>query len=489
MINFTLNGERDCPSLCIQTQLELTTKDLGAPIEIPKAEPPPPAEAPPWVDHDNDGWYVPSDKTKYEGNVGDCDDDDPAVHPGAAEPFCADRDLDCDGKKPAQASKLSDLDPAQWNAFCSVCKDGPVKPAAKEVENNPYDDDCDGAFAYDEDGDGIVSGPGPMDDCDDYDSSIHPGASEVAGNFADEDCDGYAVDADGDGMPASGQAFLADKVGIDVSLFVDCDDSDTAVNPKMHAADEAGQLGVFYYRVKGSSELHRRQEWCDAFTEAGQPTALFHQLVKDLNCDYRVTDADGDGYTARGDLSLGKEHEGDCDDYDPRIVPKVQVTSSDPDDAGTSDAAVMTSVMCMPRGDLMNDSTCEVQVEPYVPSETCPVVGTRDKSIVTSCIEARDASDAGTGMGVCAFIGWQYVNPPSPNAGRIWGPCDGQESDTTKQLKSCPAGTVCAGATPSQVDKPWTKQFEDAVVKGYKVSKPLAFHGTCFPGCIIQKKN
>src|SRR5262249_48203253 len=156
---------------------------------------------------------------------------------------------------------------------------------AKEVPATPYDENLDGVVEkFDNDGDGVVGGSAADEDCDDYDQSIHPGASEVPGNFADEDCDGYVVDADGDGMPASAQSFLADKVGIDIAKFVDCDDNDTAVNPKMKAADEAGQLGVFYYRVKGDMELHRRAEWCEAFTEAGLPTYYFAMLVKDLNC-------------------------------------------------------------------------------------------------------------------------------------------------------------------------------------------------------------
>ncbi|MFZ5477605.1 MAG: MopE-related protein [Myxococcota bacterium] len=86
----------------------------------PEAEPPP--------DYDGDGVERPAD----------CDDDDPAVHPGAEEVWYDGVDQDCDG--------------------------------------NDDDRDADGV---------TVAG-----DCDDADPTAYPGAEEVCGDGADDDCEG-----------------------------------------------------------------------------------------------------------------------------------------------------------------------------------------------------------------------------------------------------------------------------------------------------------
>jgi hypothetical protein len=92
---------------------------------------------------------------------GDCNDNDPNIHPGATEITDNLKDDDCDG--------LAD-------------EDG---------QNNPSTNDVDA------DGDGKSPADG---DCDDTDATIHPGATEVCGDGLDQDCDGVAdrsVDAQG----------------------------------------------------------------------------------------------------------------------------------------------------------------------------------------------------------------------------------------------------------------------------------------------------
>jgi hypothetical protein len=81
----------------------------------------------------------------YVADDGDCDDDDPAVHPGA-----------------------------------------------EEVANG-IDDDCDGvllAAETDGDGDGLAPFEG---DCDDTDPAVYEGADEVCGDGIDQDCDSAEV--------------------------------------------------------------------------------------------------------------------------------------------------------------------------------------------------------------------------------------------------------------------------------------------------------
>jgi len=269
---------------------------------------------------------------------GDCDDDDPAYHPGADEADCADpNDYDCDGVV-SYADEDGDGRPA-----CQDCDDAnpDVTDASAEVCDG-LDNDCDGLTDADDpdtpdvatwyrdgDDDGYGSSStttracdqpeGYVDvggDCVDTSADIHPGATEVCGG-ADDDCDGLVDDDDPD--VSEGSAWYRDDdedgYGLDAATISacdapdgyaetggDCDDDDEAINPD---ADETCD-GV--------------DDDCDGWIDDDDP-----DLIGALSA---YIDSDGDGYGADGTavarcrMDSGYATEGgDCDDTSAAISP------------------------------------------------------------------------------------------------------------------------------------------------------------------------
>jgi hypothetical protein len=281
----------------------------------------------------------------------DCDDGDPAVHPGAAE-ACDGVDGDCDGEVPPDEA---DADFDGVRVCAGDCDDGDAlsHPGADELVDC-LDNDCDlavdeGLDSADDDGDGSCEGadlggaaleccsalqePGDCDDgdyeanlqdtdadgvttcdddCDDSDATTWPDADELC-DALDNDCDGQVpddeVDGDLDGLMACGG---------------DCDDDDDDVTP---------------WAV----------ELCDG---------------KDNDCDPMTDeDVDGDG---DGDTLC----EGDCDDADSAINPD----SSEVCDGIDNDC------------DLSVDDGCTV----------CDVIVPTDVATIQAAIDASQEGD-----GIC----------------------------------------------------------------------------------------
>ncbi len=151
----------------------------------------------------------------YVSNNGDCNDGNPAIHPGAAE-VCDGVDNDCDGQvdeglPPVTYYADNDGD-SYGNPLASVT--ACARPA------------------------GYVSNNG---DCNDGNPAIHPGAAEVC-DGVDNDCDGqvdeglppvtYYADNDGDsyGNPLASVTACARPAGY-VSNNGDCNDGNPAIYP------------------------------------------------------------------------------------------------------------------------------------------------------------------------------------------------------------------------------------------------------------------
>lgn len=87
-----------------------------------------------------------------------------------------------------------DLDNDGINAERDCDDENPaIRPGAEEIWNNDVDENCDGYAVYDRDNDG-VSAPPLGTDCRDDDLGINPRVAEIPGNRIDENCDTLTPD-------------------------------------------------------------------------------------------------------------------------------------------------------------------------------------------------------------------------------------------------------------------------------------------------------
>ena len=199
------------------------------------------------TDKDCDGWEVPED----------CDDTNPLVNPGVEEGYdCDGVDNDCDGV--IDPGGNDDFDGDGISACDGDCNDydPAVHPGATEVcdaQDNDCDGMCDNAANIDKDGDGFANCGDhgsfidheagtcayvPTPDCDDDNAEVHPGAPEIC-NGRDDNCNNECdegLDPDGDGYTACGSKDpMIDPLPgecVDMELWLrDCAPQDGTVHP------------------------------------------------------------------------------------------------------------------------------------------------------------------------------------------------------------------------------------------------------------------
>jgi hypothetical protein len=186
------------------------------------------------TDNDSDGFSPPVD----------CDDNNPAIYPGAPE-ICDDTiDQNCDGHDEVCPCADDDTDGYQSDACGGTdCDDTnpSINPGVVEVCADSVDNDCDGdtdeadcGTCTDSDGDHYYAEDAQCptgNDCDDADQEVNPGATEEC-NGKDDDCDDQTDEGDvcgGDCVDADGDQHYA--ISVDCAAGDDCDDNDSGVYP------------------------------------------------------------------------------------------------------------------------------------------------------------------------------------------------------------------------------------------------------------------
>jgi len=383
----------------------------------------------------------------YVATDGDCNDEDPAIHPDAME-VCdeTDTDEDCSG--------------------AADDEDGSVVAATTTIWYRDSDDDGFGSVLY-----GLARCDVPTGyvadstDCDDTDPSVYPDSAEIC-NGIDDDCDGdtdegaaagavvWYADGDGDGFgDPETTADSCDAPDGYVADNTDCNDTNSEVNPEAPEwcndidddcdssvdEDDAEDAATWYADSDddGFGDLESpfascsmpdghvgNSEDCDDSSGSVYPEAIETPDAVDEDCDGIIDedtvayDDDGDGYS---------EDDGDCDDAISSISPDaIEVCNGlddncdgvtdedeaegaatwfeDADDDGYGNPEVSISACEVPDGYTADDQDCNDDSPAINPSadEICDAVdndcdGDTDESALDASTWFLDADDDGFG--------------------------------------------------------------------------------------------
>ncbi|MGR3310862.1 MAG: MopE-related protein [Candidatus Brocadiales bacterium] len=242
-----------------------------------------------WVDADMDGTFA-----QPCGN--DCDDTNPAIHPGATE-LCNGVDDNCDNQIDEGCPTCTDNDEdgffieSDCGGILVDCNDNDptVNPLVTELCDNGIDDDCDGLTdcndtdcasdpacvtpqaetnctdSVDDDGDGLT-------DCNDTDCAsdpacVTPPTETNCTNSVDDDGDGLVDCNDPDCPPCTlASEICNDGIDNDSDGLVDCDDTD-CVTITAYSKKSLIRFSKKISKDRASLRMCVDEDFCDAIQE------------------------------------------------------------------------------------------------------------------------------------------------------------------------------------------------------------------------------
>ena len=368
----------------------------------------------------------------YEvGDDGDCNDNNPAINPGATE-ICDElnTDEDCD--------RLADNDDPSADAATKTTFYADID--ADGFSGATTGNFCDLPDGYEVGNDG---------DCNDINAAINPGATEICDlNNTDEDCDGLADNADPSAADAGKTDFYADAdsdtysgatigrfcdlpFGYELTDEGDCNDTDAAIHP-------------------GASErCNGLDDDCNSIIDDG---VTFKPYYQDLDGDNlgnpAVTQSTCTGIPPVGFVLDNS----DCDDSNAAIHGPT-IFYADADNDGAGDPAFPEVACTQPVGFVANLN------------DACPANGDLIALATYYLDEDHD------GFGVETFTTTNCESNPREGYSRVAG--DGCPEDANKQAP----GACGCGNADTDSDNDGTADCKDGCPNDTNKQEP----GTC--GC------